>query len=54
MIARLFCWLGFHDWLCIWRSVYEPDPGGMNRKAPRVEDTVWKCSRCGHERAEEF
>ena len=54
MIARLFCWLGFHDWLCIGRKVYKKlDPAAPNRTRPSVEDTTWKCSRCGLQRAEE-
>ena len=53
MIARLFCWLGFHDWLCVYRDVYVPDPAGMSRKAPREEYTTWKCSRCSDVRHEE-
>lgn len=53
MIARLFCWLGFHDWQCTWRHEYVPDPDGMNRKAPREEYTGWLCFRCGAEREEE-
>ena len=54
MIARLFCWLGFHDWQCVGRAVYAPDPAGPNRKASSVEDTSWKCFRCNLEREDEW
>ncbi len=33
MIARLFCWLGFHDWLWVYRL-------------SSVEVADWRCSRC--------
>lgn len=42
MISRIVCWLGFHDWLCVFAHHWGTDRNGLGS-----ESTVWECSRCG-------
>ena len=52
MIARLFCWLGFHDWLC-----YARWQGKVNEGMPGEHyggSAQFACSRCPETRIEEW
>jgi len=49
MIGKLFCWMGFHDWLCVFRHHW-----GTDRNDAGSQTTVWTCSRCNKNKTEQW
>lgn len=50
MIIKFTCWLGYHDWLCVWRVHRSHGIEG----AGGTEETNWQCSRCPKTRTEQW
>jgi len=50
-MARLLCWLGLHDWLCVYRKTWSYDARAI---VGTSSSTAWICSRCDKQRTEEW
>ena len=48
MISKIMCWIGFHDWLCLYREAHI-NPESLQTIS---YSSGWVCSRCNKNRSE--
>ncbi len=50
MLSKFLCWLGFHDWGCMYHHQWDHSRTGLGTS----EITGWKCHRCPKEKTEQW